>query len=604
MSKLQTKRQSTWNLSPLFSSDNDPRIETQRKKVEKEIKKFVSKWKKRNDYLSNATALKTALGEYERLMRLYGAGGASDYYFWLRTMQDQTSTDLKAKLSKAEEFSIKMGSELQFFKLRLAKISPSKQKELLKNRGLRLYKHFLEKIFKRAKYVLSEEEEKIINLMSDPAYSKWTQMVSTFLSKEEREVIDEQGKKEKKNLEQLSTLTTSSNKKVRDVAGEAINDILKKHVEVAEAEINAVMAHKKIDDELRGVKRPDFFRHLNDNVETEVVDTLISTVSKRYSIAKRFYTFKAKLIGVKKLKYHERNIEYKSIDKPYSFRETSELIDKVFNRLDTEFANIFRSFISMGQIDVYPKRGKRGGAFCAHWLMTQPTYILLNFTNKLRDVTTLAHELGHGINNELMKQKQHSLHFGTPMATAEVASTFMEDFVLQKLLKETDDEMKLGFLLTKLNDDISAIFRQIACYQFEQELHRQFREKGYLSHQEIGKIFQKYMTKYMGDAVEQSKGSENWWVHWWHIRTYFYVYSYASGLLISKSLQRSVKKDPAFIQKVKTFLSAGLSDSPKNIFKNMDIDITDRKFWDKGLDEIENALKDTEKLAKKLGKLS
>ena len=111
-------------------------------------------------------------------------------------------------------------------------------------------------------------------------------------------------------------------------------------------------------------------------------------------------------------------------------------------------------------------------------------------------------------------------------------------------------------------------------------------------------------TAYMGNAVLQSEGSENWWVYWSHIRYFFYVYSYASGLLISKSLQNSVKQDPVFIHKVKEFLSAGLSDSPKNIFGRLGIDISDKRFWDKGLDEVESLLDDTEQLAKRLGKRS
>ena len=111
------------------------------------------------------------------------------------------------------------------------------------------------------------------------------------------------------------------------------------------------------------------------------------------------------------------------------------------------------------------------------------------------------------------------------------------------------------------------------------------------------------MAAYMGDHVEQSPGSENWWIYWSHIRYFFYVYSYASGLLISKSLQKSVKEDPRFIGKVKEFLSAGLSDSPKHIFGRLGVDIGDKGFWDKGLDEVEDLLRRTTELAKKLGKV-
>jgi len=228
---------------------------------------------------------------------------------------------------------------------------------------------------------------------------------------------------------------------------------------------------------------------------------------------------------------------------------------------------------------------------------------MLNHNERLNDVLTLSHELGHGINDEFVRKKQPAVYFGTPKATAEVASTFMEDFVLQELEKKADDELKLAIMMAKLNDDITTILRQIACYMFEQELHKEFREKGYLSKEEIGKLFQKHMSAYMGDAVEQSPGSENWWVYWSHIRDFFYNYSYASGLLISKFLQGEVKKNPKFIAKVKEFLSAGMSDSPKSIFMKMGIDISKKEFWDSGLKEIEDLSNETEKLAKKLGKI-
>lgn len=592
----------SWNLKPLFTSDDDPQIVKEREHVEKANKKFISKWSKRNDYLTDASVLKAALDEYEQLIRKYGTDGNEGYYFWLRSQQDQNDQAIKAKFAKVLDFSTKLHNELQFFELRLAKIEKSKQNTFLKDPRLKPYKHFLEKIFRQADYLLSEAEEKILNLKADPAHMKWEQMLSGFLSKQEREVLTEVGKKEKLNFEQLISLISSKKKKVRDGAANAINDIFAQLVETAEAEINAILANKKIDDELRRMPRPDFSRHLADDVETEVVDALVKTVADRYKVSQKYYQFKAKLMGVPKLAYHERNVPFGKVDKTYKFEDGAQLVHKVFTELDQEFADIFARFLEQGQIDIYPQKGKRGGAFCVYWQVDKPTYVMLNYTDKLRDVETLAHEMGHGINDELMK-KQNALNFGTPTSTAEVASTFMEDFVLQEILKTADEETKFGLMVSKLDTEIATIFRQIACYQFEAELHQQFREKGYLSHQEIGKIFQKHMTAYMGSGVEQSKGSENWWLYWSHIRTFFYVYSYASGLLISKSMQNAVKEDHAFINKVKEFLSAGTSASPKDIFKNVGIDITDTAFWNKGLDEVENLLKETEKLAKKLGKL-
>ncbi len=595
---------STWNLKSLFKNDNDPSIEKELKRVQKEASSFVKKWKNRKDYLSNPKALKKALDDYEYYRKIAGADGKVGFYFWLRKEQDATSNVVKAKFNKIVEFGTRIENEIQFFELNLSKIDKKNQNKFLKSKELFEYNHFLEKIFRMSPYLLPESEEKIMNFKLKTAYSNWVKMLSGFLSKEEREVLNEKGKKEKKTMEEIITLTKNKNKKVRDSAAFAFNDILEKNAEIAENEINSVLENKKIDDEIRKVERPDLLRHIADDMDTQVVDKLVSTITKKgFKVAKDYYKLKAKLLGLKKLAYHERGLDYGKVDLKFTYKQASQLIHKVLTNLDPEFSQIFKDFEKNGQIDIYPRKGKRGGAFCAWDLQSLPTFIMLNFTDTLYDVLTLAHELGHGINNELSKKKLNSLNFSTPISTTEVASTFMEDFVLEELLKTANPEQKLSIMMTKLNDDVSTIFRQIACYNFETDLHKIFRKEGYLSKEKIGKIFTKHMKSYMGDYVDQSKGSENWWIYWSHIRNFFYVYSYASGLLISKSLQNSVRKDPKFIKKVKEFLSKGGSESPYQIFKHLGIDIKDTKFWEKGIKEIEEHLKETEILARKLKKI-
>ncbi|HTP05307.1 MAG TPA: M3 family oligoendopeptidase [Nitrospirota bacterium] len=601
--KVLNIKQTGWNLNPLFAGDNDPLMRKKRDILERESYAFINAWKDRADYLENPEVLRQALDDYESWKRRYGTDGDEGYYFLLRTHQDQNDPKLKAQYNKIEEFSRKVENDSQFFRLRIAGIKREDQTKFLHHDALKRYQHFLERIFAESRYHLSEPEERILNLKAATSYSNWTKMTAGFLSREERPVVMENGRKRTRPFAEIISLMNSRKKRTRDSASEAFNDILSRNVDVAEAELNSVLANKKIDDELRGAPRPDSLRHLSDDIESEIVDTLLGSVSGRFGIASLFYKLKAKLFKVRKLKYHERNIEYGEVAKRYSYAKSVNLVHGVLKRLDDQFADIFEGFIEKGQIDAYPGKGKDSGAFCTHHLITQPTYILLNHASKLHDVLTIAHEVGHGINNELIKEKQHALDFGTPTSTAEVASTFLEDFVLEDILREADDELRLAIMMAKLNDDVSSIFRQVACYRFEQDLHGEFRRKGYLSKEEIGKLFQRHMVAYMGPAVEQSPGSENWWVYWHHIRYFFYVYSYASGLLISKSLQSKVKKDPAFIGKVKEFLSAGLSDSPKNIFGRLGIDIADRTFWDRGLDEVEDLLRETTLLAVRLGKL-
>ncbi|MCX6713399.1 MAG: M3 family oligoendopeptidase [Candidatus Vogelbacteria bacterium] len=589
-----------WNFKLLFGPKGETALLTIRTEAEKISYQFINKWKNRTDWQEKPAVLREALDEYEAWARNFGANSVEDYYWGLRQTQDQTSPAIKAKTNQAEEQSQKIGNDIQFFTLRLAKVAPAKQKEFLANPKLTKYHHFLEQLFAEAKYILSEPEEKILSLDSAPAYRFWTRMTESFLAGETRTVVVN-SKKETKNYEELLTLCSHENKPTRDRAAAAFNEIVAEYATVAEAELNAILAHKKTTDELRGFTRPDAARHLSDDIDSATVDALLSAVEKNFSLPARFYKLKAKLLGQPHLAYHERNVPVGKIDKEIAYPAAVTLVRQVFGRLDPEFLAIYDRFLAAGQFDVFPAKGKAGGAYCASGLLSSPTYINLNYTNRLNDILTIAHEVGHGINNELQRPVRHSLDFGTPLATAEVASTFMEDFVLEEILRtEKSEHAKLAITLTKLNADMSTIFRQVACYRFEQALHTAFRAKGYLSSAEIGKLFQKHMKAYMGPAVDQSAGSENWWVYWGHIRNFFYVYSYASGLLISKALQAKVKAEPRFIAQVRDFLAAGESASPKTVFAKLGLNISDPKFWATGLTEIAHSLTEAEKLAKKL----
>jgi oligoendopeptidase F len=597
-----------WNLGHLEKGES---FDEKRKRWDEETKKFLSKWKSRKDYLEDPEVLREALDDYEGWADLYGpstdeysspSSSEEVYYYWLKTQLNENDGEFKAKFNKADEKGKELGNSLSFFKISLSKISPEQQKIFLKNSTLKKYGHFLERIFQKSKHMLGEKEEEIMSLKSSSSYSYWQRMVSEFLSKEEREVLDEDGNIITAPKEKISSLMDSKKKEVRDKAAEAMNDILKKHVDVAEAEINAIMENKKTNDKLRGFDRPDEERHLEDDIRTETVDSLREAVTKRFNISKEFYELKTKLLKQDKLEFHERNVGYGEAEYKYSYEDAVRLIYKVFKNLDPKFAEIMKKFVEEGMVDAYPKKGKKGGAFCVHVCKTHPTYILLNYTNNIKDVTTFAHELGHGINNELVKESKNALYFDNSTATAEVASTFMEDFALGELMKEADDELKFTLIMEKLNDDVSSIIRQVAGYNFEKEMHEAFRERGFLSKEEIGNLYHKHMNSYMGDYVELSPGSENWWVYWQHMRLYFYVYSYSSGLLISKALQKKVRENPEFIEKVKEFLSAGISESPEEIFRKMGITLNE-EFWNKGLDEVEELLNEAKRLAVKLKKI-
>lgn len=583
------KIKTAWNFDLILEKSE---VEAERQRVLDESYKFINKWKDRSDYLTDPKILLEALKDYEEWQKSTGLSGKLGFFWGLRGSLEQTDPKIKAHSNQTIDLANKIQNGIQFFE---HKISRMKKKTLTSE--LEPYRHFLERLWDQEKYLLSEPEEKIMTAKANSSYLAWEKMTAGLISKEERVVA---GKK--KFFSEIYNLISDPDKKTRDAAALALNDIFNRWVEVGEAEINAILNDKKVNDELRQMQRPDEARHVSDDVSSSMVDHLTKTVSGRFDLPGRFYALKAKLFGVPKLEYYERSVPYGKLDKKYSFAESVELIKKVFEKIDPEFRKIFVRFLENGQVDVFPARGKRSGAFCSSDLIVTPTFVLLNHDDKLENVLTLAHEFGHAINAELTRV-QSPLYFHTSLATAEVASTFFEGFVLNELVKDADGELKLALMIKQLDDDMGTIFRQVAMYEFEKDLHTNFREKGYLAKEEIGELWVKHAIASMGPAVNKTPGSENWWLYVPHIRDFFYVYSYASGQLISQVLQAKVRNDGRYMQEVKKFLAAGTSKSPKELFLEMGVDVSDPKFWEKGVLEIEKLLDETEKLAIALKKV-
>ncbi len=577
----------TWNLKRLYTSDNDPQIDIDIREDTNKITLFANKWKNNKDYTYHPGVLRNALDELESLSQDINK---PYYYFLLRKEQDQTDGNIKERFNKIVDIYTKLENNILFFELNIAKISKSKQAVFLKSEALREYKHHLEQIFASSKYLLSEKEETVFNLLGKVSHSNWSDMLSELLDKQVLNIIDENNNELKISYNEVSKYLNSFDKNVREIAGKEFDRVNSKYLEIAEFEINSILESKKISDDYRKINRPDETRHLSDDIESDVVDTLLETISSHFDISQRYYKIKAKMLSQNKLRYHERNIPVTSEQQIYDFPESISLVKKVFGNLDTEFKDIVKKFEKEGSYDVFPREGKSGGAFCINISKSLPTYILLNHTGRLNDVLTIAHESGHGIHAEL-SNCQNQLNSGHPISLAEVASTFFEDFVLDDILSNSDDdELKKSILMEKLNGDISSIFRQVAFYNFEKDLHKSYREKGFLSKEFICELFCKHMKSYLGDAVEVDDGMRYGWMYVSHFRRFFYVYSYASGLLISKGLQSLVRDDKKNIQKIKEFLKSGSTLSPKDVFKKIDIDITNREFWERGLKEMENNL--------------
>jgi len=527
--------------------------------------------------LADKATLLKALQDYTRL--LFCRGERAMIYFNYITELNSSDTAAEAALSLTTERITKASNEVIFFDLNLGKIPAETQQAFLQDPDFAQYRYYLDGVFKTAKYNLSEAEEKIISLKDGPSYSMWVSGQEKLLS---HQTINWKGNIIP--LTEAQELVESLPTKERRKLHKQVMAKLKSVSDFAEAEINAVYTDKKIDDELRGFKTSYDATLLEHETTEDTVFALVQSTASNIAISHRFFKLKAKLLGLEYLTYADRAVTLSTEQKEVPFEAGVQIVRKAFAAMDSQFSDIFDSYLAKGQIDVYPKSGKSGGAYCSSSI-GNPTYVLLNHMPDMQSTVTLAHEMGHAIHSEL-SESQPPLYQAYTTAVAEVASTFFEQIVFYNMLETLSVKEQIVALHDRINQDIQTTYRQIAFFNFELELHRTMKKKGAVSKEEIATILNKHVSEYLGDKFKMAEDDGFFFVGLSHMRDFFYVYSYAYGSLISRAIYKQYAEDKNALVKIKQFLSAGCSKSPEDIFKDIGIDISKPEFWDNGFQAI------------------
>lgn len=581
-----------WNLKSLYTSENDIKLEKDILNIEIIFNKFSTKYdSKDKSYLNDSIQLLKALTEYENIYK-YSSPPSLVYLFYRRSL-DGSNNSVNAKMSLYSDRYARIINSVKFFPLALGSIASDQQEEFLIDPSLKHYRFLLKNIFDDAKYYLSLAEEKILSLKRLPSRDMWVSHSEKLLNN-----VTANWKGKKLPLSELRNLIeVQTTQKLRDQLSNIISDGLRSVAPFAEGEINAIFTDKKIDDELRGYKTPyeeTVREYQNDPL---VVENLRKVVTDNFSISHRFYKIKSKILKLKKLRYFDRAAKFGKSKKKYSFEFSIDLLKDIFGSIDKKYSIILDSYVKNGQIDVKPKKDKEGGAYCSSNYLMQ-TFVLLNHSNTQRCFETLAHEMGHAFHGELSRI-QGPIYSNYSYSLAETASTLFESIASEAIFNKLSDKEKIITLHDKINGDIATIFRQIACFNFELELHNVIREKGYVSKEEICTIHNKHMKAYLGPVFEMVPDDGLNFVSWGHIRRFFYVYSYAYGMLVSKALLRRYRADNSYWKSIEIFLSSGGKDTPENILKEIGIDLYKPDFFIEGLKEIENDIIKLEKLVLK-----
>ena len=576
-----------WDLARFYyKNESDPQIEKDIKQSETALTNFAKKYRSGAWSKSLAGVIK-ATKEFLALDLL--PGDRPLYYFSYRRELNASDIAAERLLNKFSDRLTKAGNEVLFFPLQLAKLPKALQKELLTSEATLPFRFFLKDVFEDAKYQLSESEEKILSLKSLTSRGLWVSGTEKILNKK---TIEWKGKPMPIHgaLMQFEQLPS----KERHQMWGKIKTVLEGIGEVAENELVALALDKKTNDELRGYQKPYSGTTRSYDSSDRTLETLVPVITNRgYELSKRFFAVKKELLG-RELTYIDRN-ESVGKEPKISFETAVTICRDTFYDFNPEYGKFFDEMLTGGNIDVWPKEGKGGGAFCSSGV-NRPTLVFLNHNESLESLRTLAHEMGHAIHS-FRSKSQPTWYQDYSTLTAETASTFFESLAIERLLDQSSPREQVAILSGMIGDRIGTMIMCIARFQFELEMHETIRREGGMTWQEMSAALARQFAAYTGPAIQTSDEHGLIVLSKPHYRMNFYQYSYSFGEIGSSIMRTRCKEDIEYRKKVDHFLSQGGSGSVEDIFKSVGIDMSKAATFNQGLDLLEADIERFEKLA-------
>jgi len=583
-----------WSLADLYAAPDDPRIDTDLEESERAAAAFASRYRGRVASLA-AGALAAAVDELEALCEPMSRAAA---YAGLLFAADTAAPRHGALLQRVQERSSAIRNQLVFFELEWVAVDDAPAARLLADPALARRRHHLEAMRRYRPHVLSEPEEKLLEETANTGRRAFSRLFDELLGAM-RFRLAHAGRVEDLGEEEVLSKLHESDRSLRKAAADALTEGLRASSRTLAFLFNTLVHDKATSDRLRRYADPMHERHLANEIDAASVDALLAACERRYDLVQRFYRLKARLLGIPQLEDHDRYAPLPGDVGQRSFDDARRIVLDAYGDFAPELAAIAGEFFDRRWIDAELRPGKRGGAFCASTTPALHSYVLLNYTGNLRDVMTLAHELGHGVHQQLARPRG-LFEQDTPLTTAETASVFGEMLVFRRLMREErDPRVRLALLCGKLEDAFATVFRQVVMTRFEQKLHAARRSEGELPIARVNALWLETNRPMFGDAVRLSDDYGFWWLYIPHfVHTPFYCYAYAFGeLLVLALLRRHDEEGAAFVPRYLELLAAGGSEAPPALLAKLGLDITDPAFWDGGLAVLEQMVDEAERTA-------
>ncbi|MBI5355521.1 MAG: M3 family oligoendopeptidase [Candidatus Aenigmarchaeota archaeon] len=578
--------QKKWSLEDILPHETAKDLDTYFSGIEKDVVLYEK-------YRGNNPKTKEEVGEAMALNeKITVAATKIGAYASLKEDEDVRDQDAKAFADKAKDHLTEIQNRTLFLSLWWKGIDDEEATKLLPENEE--YAHALTESRKMRKYTLSEDVEKTINIKDKNGASELIKIYDDitnsfmFTIRVDGKTIKENGKTRKFTRDELAKFAKSTNPKEREGAYKSLYGKYGENSRVLGSIYKAVVKDRL--DEGVGMRKYESsigMKNISNDVPDEAVNALLQACRENRGIFHDFFRLKAKMLGTGKLRRYDIFAPIKQIDRKVEFDEGLKTVFEAFDNFHPEFGRLGRKPFDEGHVDSEIREGKRNGAFCAGMPSGITPYIMLNYTGKIDDVFTAAHEDGHAIHD--MKSEKHSIfNAGAPLPLAETASTFAEAVLSDHLMeRETDKEVKKYMLAKELDDMYGTVMRQAYFTIFEKDAHEMIA-KGTTVDELSGKYMENLREQF-GDAVDVSDEFKNEWIIIPHIyHTPFYCYAYSFGNLLALSLYDKCKKDPGFKESYFKILEYGGSESPEKILSEVGIDIKSKEFWQGGFDVIKS----------------
>jgi oligoendopeptidase F len=586
-----------WDLGNLYRSVDDPQITRDLQEAKRRAEGFEAAYRGKIDVSGGPSAdlLLAALKELESLSELMDKPAI---YASLVHAAKTDDPRHGALLARTREERTAINKHLIFFDLEWVKVADDAANALIAAPALAHYRHYLEQKRAWRPHYLSEPEEKILEEKAVTGRAAFVRLFDETVAAGTFP-FTHAGRTEALSLQAILAKLYEPDRSVRQAAAAGITRGLQDNARLLTYVFNNLVLDHRADCTLRKFPHPMAPRHLANEISDAVVEALMTATERHQGMVARYYRLKGRLLGLEPLYDYDRYAPLFPDQPECDWEQARQLVRESYRAFSPRAGGIIGEFFEQSWIDAELRHGKRGGAFSSSTVPSAHPYILLNYTDKLRDVMTLAHELGHGLHQYLSRPIGY-LQCDTPLTTAETASVFGEMLTFRRLLElYPEPRTRLALLCGKIEDGFATVFRQVVLTRFEQALYRARQERGELTTEQINELWLDTNRPMHGDAVQMTEGYGWWWLYVGHfIHVPFYCYAYAFGELLVLALVRKYEQEGAdFVPRYLDLLSRGGSEAPHALLARLGVDVTDPNFWELGLRLLGDMVVQAEELA-------